>query len=349
MIDGMVWHCELHAHRLRGAGRPQLRRWNAPLARGANARRAPSGRRRDRPALVVARSLAGRFRRHRARRIPQAPGIRLCRVLPRALPHLVVLDLARRLAGSGRPHQRPHVAGVLGFRLRARQYASGRPFRRRGGQPGPRCSACFRRHVLHGLLHRFHATRRRGAARLVHGIGRDLRGRRARGARCDLSHAQDGRRRARPQRTLRAGTLGRGRAAAGGHHRRNRRSAPRRDRARDSQPVLLARTAPRLHRGVRAGFRVGNAARNACVHRFEPAACRPAGHPGGGDFPGRLAFDAGARKLTHRLRRRRRSQFAGLRRDLVADRFRPGGRVFRFRLATIRRQSQRQRDNQGFY
>ena len=48
-----------------------------------------------------------------------------------------------------------------------------------------------------------------------------------------------------------------------------------------------------------------------------------------------------ARKLTHRLRRRRRSQFAGVRCDLVADRLRTDGRVFRLRLATICRQSQR--------
>jgi cytochrome bd ubiquinol oxidase subunit II len=64
-----------------------------------------------------------------------------------------------------------------------------------------------------------------------------------------------------------------------------------------------------------------------------------AGHGGGGDFSHRAAFDAGARELALRLRRRRWLQFAVLRRDLVADRFRPGGRVFRFHLATIRRQS----------
>ena len=190
---GMVWNCWLHAHRLRGAGRPQLRRWNPPLACGQDATGAPTGHRRDRSALVLARSVAGRFRRHIARGIPHASGIRLCRVLPRALPHPVVFDIARNLAGSRRPHQRPHVAGVLGFRLRTRQYASGHPVRRGGGQSGPRCSAGFRRHVLHGLLHRFHATRRRGTARLVYGLGCALRCCRARGARRDLSHAQDGR------------------------------------------------------------------------------------------------------------------------------------------------------------
>ena len=104
-------------------------------------RRTPAGHRRDRSALVLARSVAGRFRRHLARGIPQASGIRLCRVLPRALSHLVVFDFARHLAGSRRPHQRSHVAGVLGFRLRVRQYASGHPLRRGGGQSGPGCSA----------------------------------------------------------------------------------------------------------------------------------------------------------------------------------------------------------------
>src|SRR2546430_7408922 len=53
-------------------------------------------------------------------------------------------------------------------------------------------------------------------------------------------------------------------------------------------------------RGDRAGFRVGNAARNACIHRFAPAALRPAGHPRGGDFSRRFAFDTSARKLNHR-------------------------------------------------
>ena len=114
-------------------------------------------------------------------------------LLPRALSHFVVFDLARNLAGSRRPHQRPHVAGVLGFRLRTRQYASGHPVRRGGGQSGPRCSACFRRHILHGFLHRFHATRPRGTARLVHGIGCDLRRRHPGGARRDLPHAENGR------------------------------------------------------------------------------------------------------------------------------------------------------------
>ena len=84
-----------------------------------------------------------------------------------------------------------------------------------------------------------------------------------------------------------------------------------------------------------------------CVHRVEPPACGPAGHRGRGHFSGRVALDTGARLFAHRLRRRRRSQFTGLRRDLVADRLRTGGRVFRFRLATIRRQGQRQTRQPG--
>ena len=141
MIATWYGTCRLHAHRLRGAGRPQLRRWHASLARGQDARGTPTGHRRYRSALVLARSVAGRFRRHHARGIPQASGIRLCRLLPGALSHFVVFDSARHLTGSRRPHQRSHVAGVLGFRLRRRQYASGHPLRRGGGQYGPRCSA----------------------------------------------------------------------------------------------------------------------------------------------------------------------------------------------------------------
>ena len=144
------------------------------------------------------------------------------------------------------------------------------------------------------------------------------------------------------RRTLRKGALGGGCAAAVGHLRRIRRGAPRSARARDSQSLLVARIAPDLCRGDRAGFRAGDAARDAGVHRVEPAACRPAGHRGGGHFSSRVAFDAGARKLAHRLRRRRRPQVAGVRRDLVADRFRAGGRVFRFHLATVCGKSQRQ-------
>ena len=124
---------------------------------------------------------------------PQASGFRFCRLLPRALSHFVVFDIARNLAGSRRPHQRSPVAGVLGFRFRACQYSPGHPFRRGGGQSGPRCSACFRRQVLDGFLHRFHATRQRGTARLVYGIHCDLRRRHAGGAWRDLSHAEDGR------------------------------------------------------------------------------------------------------------------------------------------------------------
>ena len=135
--------------------------------------------------------------------------------------------------------------------------------------------------------------------------------------------------------------------AARGHLRRIRRGAPRSARACDWQSILVARLAPGLCRGDRAGFGVGDAARDAGIHRVEPAACRAAGHRGGRYFSGRVAFNAGARKLTHRIRRRRRSQFAGVRRDLVADRFRAGGLVFRLHVATIRRQSQRETRQPG--
>ena len=56
---------------------------------------------------------------------------------------------------------------------------------------------------------------------------------------------------------------------------------------------------------------------------------------------GRFAFDTGPRKLFYRLRRRRRRQFADVRRHVVADCFRASFCVFRFRLATICGKSQR--------
>ena len=53
---------------------------------------------------------------------PTLSGLGFCRLLPGALSDFVVSDLARDCPGSRRPHQRPHVAGVLGFRLRRRQF-----------------------------------------------------------------------------------------------------------------------------------------------------------------------------------------------------------------------------------
>jgi len=136
--------------------------------------------------------------------------------------------------------------------------------------------------------------------------------------------------------------LGGGCAAAAGRLRRIRHRAPRSARTRNSQPILVARIDTRLRRCDRAGFRADNVQRNACVRRIEPAARGDARHWGGGHFPRRAALDARSRKLAHRLRRRRRPQVAGVCRDLVANRFRASGGVFRFRLTTIRRQGQRQ-------
>src|SRR5262249_13135527 len=66
--------------------------------------RTPEGHRRDWAALVVARSVAGWFRRHSARGFPQAAGIGLRGLLPRSLSHLVVFDSARDCARGGGPH-----------------------------------------------------------------------------------------------------------------------------------------------------------------------------------------------------------------------------------------------------
>ena len=138
---GMVWHCRLHAHRLRGAGRPQLRRWNASLARGEDAE--------ERRQVIAA--IGPLWSWHEVWLV--GFGGTLLAVFPKLLASafagyylalfliLWCLISARNLAGSRRPHQRSHVAGVLGFRLRVRQYASGHPLRRGGGQYGPRCSA----------------------------------------------------------------------------------------------------------------------------------------------------------------------------------------------------------------
>ena len=103
-------------------------------------------------------------------------------------------DLARNLAGGRRPNRRSHVAGVLGFRVRARQYASGHRLRCGGRQHGPRSAAGVRRYVLDGVLHGFLAARLCGTARLVYAIRFALRHCRARGAWCNLSRAQDDRR-----------------------------------------------------------------------------------------------------------------------------------------------------------
>ena len=57
---------------------------------------------------------------------------------------------------------------------------------------------------------------------------------------------------------LRESALGGGCAAAVGHLHRIRRGAPRSARARDSQPILVARIAPDLCRGDRTDFRTGD-------------------------------------------------------------------------------------------
>ena len=58
---------------------------------------------------------------------------------------------------------------------------------------------------------------------------------------------------------LREGTLGGGGSAAAGHLHRIRRGAPGSARACDSQPILVARTAPGLRRGDHTDFRAGEA------------------------------------------------------------------------------------------
>ena len=62
----LVRHRELHADRLCSIGRPQFRRGNAPTACRQNAGGAAAGDRRDRAALVLARSMARWLWRHPA-------------------------------------------------------------------------------------------------------------------------------------------------------------------------------------------------------------------------------------------------------------------------------------------
>src|SRR5262249_26657754 len=68
-----------------------------------------------------------------------------------------------------------------------------------------------------GVLHGFPSARPRGTARLVYGIDRDLRGSPASSSRRHLSHAEDGRAGARPERRVREGPLG-GRVSALSRH-----------------------------------------------------------------------------------------------------------------------------------
>ena len=257
----MVRHCQLHAHRLRGAGWPQLRRWNAPLAGGANARRTPPGHRRDRSALVLARSVAGRFRRHRARGIPQASGIRLCRLLPRALSHFVVFDTCAEWRWKSA------ATSTIGCGRGSGISCSSSPMRFWPSSSAPRRAtwpaACRSRPTVRSPWPSSRISRRAATWACLTGIRYRLRSSppsalAAHGA-TYLSLKTEGGVHDRSTRYARR-ALGDGCAAAVGRLHRIRRGAPRFARARDSERILVARITPGLRCGNHADLRADDAA-----------------------------------------------------------------------------------------
>lgn len=99
-----------------------------PLDRSAYPGGAPAGDRRRRPALVMARSLAGRHRRGHGDGVPASDGGGIFRVLSRAVSDPLVRDPARGVHRSRRAHGRPALANRVGRGVHRQQRALRRGF-----------------------------------------------------------------------------------------------------------------------------------------------------------------------------------------------------------------------------
>ena len=111
--------------------------------------------------------------------------------------------------------------------------------------------------------------------------------------------------------------------------------------ARDPQPGLLAGTARHHPFDWHTGFWSRESKGKAGFRRVESSPRRSDGHRGRGYFPGDAVLDDKAREFTDCLRSRRQPRHLAGRLCLVASGLRAREYLFRFRLPTLCRKSQR--------